>query len=100
MGLGRPHSLNDEAIELPKIRRDQHRKLHELVRKNAHAPLIALGLVRDLVKGHEDFKGLILDNEENPTCIKLFLKNEKSKMTIEYQFTFENPRLIETPTLD
>ena len=75
-GFGRVISLNDEVVETPKIRRDQQRKIQNIVRTNGNHPLVALGLVRDYAKGLEQVKNCQFDNDENPTLIKLTLKSE------------------------
>jgi len=97
MSLGKVISLNDEVVEIPKIRRDQHKRIANIVRTNAEFPIIALGLVRDYTKNIEHLKSVQIDEVEK--CIKLTLKNDYSKMTTSYQFSLEAPLLLETPTL-
>jgi hypothetical protein len=99
MSLGRPVSVNDEVREMPKIRKDQYRKVLEVVRTNSKFPSVALGLVRDMVKGYDNFKTVILDNEENPTKITLFLYNSYSKMHTQYEFSLIPPIILEPATL-
>jgi hypothetical protein len=48
--MARPISLNDEVPVTHKIRRDQHKKIKGIVDTNSKFPIVALGLVRDLVK--------------------------------------------------
>lgn len=97
MSFGPVHSLNSEPVEIPKIRRDQHKRIANIVRSNSNFPEIALGLVRDYTKGIEHLKSVRIDEVEK--CIKLTLKNDYSKMWTEYQFSLEAPLLLETPTL-
>lgn len=97
MSLGKVISLNDEVVEIPKIRRDQHKRINNIVRTNAKFPEIALGLVRDYTKGIEHLKSVRIDEVEN--CIKLVLKNDYSKMVTEYQFPLTETLILETPTL-
>ena len=97
MSFGPVQSLNSEPVEIPKIRRDQHKRIATMVRANAKFPTIALGLVRDYTKGVEHLQSVQHDEEEK--CIKLYLKNDYSKMITIYQFSLEAPLLLETPTL-
>jgi hypothetical protein len=48
--MARPISLNDEVPVTHKIRRDQHKKIKGIVDTNSKFPIVALGLVRDLIK--------------------------------------------------
>jgi hypothetical protein len=97
MSLGKVISLNDEPIEIPKIRRDQHKRINNIVKTNGNFPEIALGLVRDYTKGMEHVKSVQWIQEE--ALIKLVLKSDYSKMVTEYQFSLEAPLTLETPTL-
>jgi len=47
---GKVISLNDETPATTKIRRDQHKKIKDIVTVNSQFPIVALGLVRDYVK--------------------------------------------------
>jgi hypothetical protein len=97
MSFGPVHSLNSEPVEIPKIRRDQHKRIANIVRANAKFPEIALGLVRDYTKGVEHLKSVQHVSEEK--CIKVSLFNDYSKMWTVYEFSLEAPLLLETPTL-
>jgi hypothetical protein len=97
MSLGKVISLNDEVVEIPKIRRDQHKRIANIVRTNANFPEIALGLVRDYTKAIEHLASIQIDKAEN--CIKLTLKNNYSRMITTYQFSLEAPLRLEIPTL-
>lgn len=98
-GFGRVISLNDEVVETPKIRRDQQRKIQNMVRANGEHPLIALGLVRDYTKGLEQVRNVQFDNEETPEFIKVTLKSDSSRMYTIYTYKLQAPILLETPTL-
>lgn len=97
MSFGPVQSVNNEPVEIPKIRRDQHKRIANMVRTNGNQPIIALGLVRDYTKGIEHLKSVQLDEVEK--CIRVILKNDYSKMVTEYQFSLEAPLILETPTL-
>lgn len=47
---GKVISLNDETPQTFKIRRDQHKRIKDIVDTNSKFPIVALGLVRDYVK--------------------------------------------------
>ena len=98
-GFGRVISLNDEVVETPKIRRDQQRKIQNMVRANGENPIIAIGLVRDYTKGLEQISNVRFDDDENPTLIKIFLKSESSRMITEYTYKLLAPILLESPTI-
>lgn len=97
MSFGPVISVNNEPVEIPKIRRDQHKRIATMVRTNGDQPIIALGLVRDYTKGIEHLKSVQLDEVER--CIRVILKNDYSKMITEYQFSLEAPLILETPTI-
>jgi len=99
-GFGKVISLNDEAIESPKIRRDQWRKCQNIIRANSQFPIVALGLVRDYAKRFQFVKSILLDSEENPTEVQMVLKSDQSKMSMMYTWKLQAPTLLETPTLD
>lgn len=97
MSFGKVISANDEVMVQPKIRKDQQRKCQNIVRANSNAPEIAVGLLRDYLKGHEDFYSVSHDKEED--LIKLSLKNHHSKMITTYTFRLKATTLLETPTI-
>jgi hypothetical protein len=97
MSLGRPVSLNDEVIEIPKIRRDQRKRCSNIVRTNADYPIIALGLVRDYLKTCEGFKSAQIT--EDQTQILAWFYSPNSKMTTQYSFDLVKTPIIETPTM-
>ena len=98
-GFGKVISLNDEVVSHPRIRRDQYRKISNIVRTNCEFPIIALGLVRDYAKNIDDVRSIQLDSVENPTAVKLIMFNTYSRMFTEYLFNLEAPLLLESPTL-
>jgi hypothetical protein len=97
MSLGRPVSLNDEVIEIPKIRRDQRKRCSNIVRANAEYPIIALGLVRDYLKNCEGFRSAQITDDQSQ--IIAYFYSPSSKMTTQYSFDLVNPTILETPTL-
>jgi hypothetical protein len=92
----RAFSINDEMLASPKLRKDQRNKIRNLVRTNSAHPIVALGLVRDALKGYPTFS-TISDDE---TCIEVTVKDSENSLYTKYEFNFELPILIETPTLD
>ena len=98
MALGRVISLNDEVVEIPKIRKDQQRRIQNIVRDNAKNPLIVIGLVRDYVKHMDNFVTVQHNKTEN--YIQVIFKNQHSKMQTEYTFKLSAPIILEAPTLD
>jgi hypothetical protein len=98
--FGKVISLNDEHVEAPKIRRDQQRKCQNLVRTNSQFPIVALGLLRDYLKGIDTVRTIKLDDEVAPTRIEVILKSDITRMSTTYTYRLEAPHLLETPTLD
>ena len=95
--MSRPFSLNDDSMEYPKLRRDQHRKCQKLIRDNAQFPSIALGLVRDYIKHAPNVRSIQLKDDD--TRITIFLKSTLSALECEYSFSLLSNPPIETPTL-
>jgi hypothetical protein len=92
----RPYSLNDIEVPTTKIRRDQYKKILEIVRTNIEFPIIALGLIRDYVKNssaRDVVKAVNFDNNEKPTQIQVWTPDT------QYHFRLTLPRKLETPTL-
>lgn len=98
MALGRVISLNDEVVEIPKIRKDQQKKIQNIVRDNAKNPLIVVGLIRDYVKHMDHF--VTVQHNEAEDYIQLIFKNQHSKMQTEYTFKLSAPIILEAPTLN
>ena len=92
----RPFSINDVEVPITKIRRDQYKKILEIIRTNAEFPIIALGLVRDYVKNSSArnvVQAVNFDNNENPTEIIVWTPDT------QYYYRLTQPKPIETPTL-
>jgi len=92
----RPFSINDIEVPITKIRRDQYKKILEIIRTNAEFPIIALGLVRDYVKNSSArnvVQAVNFDNNENPTEIIVWTPDT------QYYYRLTQPKPIETPTL-
>ena len=114
--MARPISLNDEVPVTHKIRRDQHRKIKGIVDTNAKFPIVALGLVRDLVKntsmrevvaavGFSDSEGRSIphDGSETPKSITVYTKgfNHYScdQIGTAYHFNLSPEQRFTAPTL-
>lgn len=92
----RPFSINDIEEPITKIRRDQYKKILEIIRTNAEFPTIALGLVRDYVKNSSArnvVQAVNFDNDKNPTEIIVWTPDT------QYYYRLTLPKPIETPTL-
>ena len=98
----RPHSLNDIEEPILKIRRDQHKRINTIVKDNAKFPLVAIGLVRDYVKNSSASQVVKVitfdmeyqyDNTKQPKSIVVHTPHT------QYNFRFELPLKLESPTL-
>jgi hypothetical protein len=90
-------SLNDESIIAPRLRKDQREKIRTLVRTNGDFPIVALGLVRDALKGYPEAKTRIADDNQS-IIVTMFNSNEK--IYTDYQFNFKAYVKGIAPTLD
>jgi hypothetical protein len=88
-------SVNDEAVASPRLRKDQKVKIRTLVRNNAEHPLIAQGLVRDMLKGYP----CTVQISEDETLLEVTTRDIENKMYCTYGFRFHPYLTIETPTL-
>lgn len=95
MSSTRAVSINDEMIASPRLRRDQKQKIRTLVRNNSENPIIALGLVRDMLKGYPC--SIILNEEEDQ--LEVTSKDSDNGMYTTYFFPFHAFAICETPTL-
>lgn len=93
----RPQSVNDETPVAPKIRRDQRRRVSEIIRNSGAEPLVAIGLVRDFLKGHP--VRVAFDSETKPTAILVTVNDGDIKMLTQYQYRLVPHIRLETPTL-
>jgi len=96
MSLGPVQSLQSEHLGTPKIRKDQYRRISNIVRTNARFPEVALGLVRDYIQHAPDVKAIILNDDQ--TAIHLCMRNVEG-LSSQYQFNMIPQILLETPTL-
>lgn len=94
--LGPVQSLQTEHSATPKIRRDQYKRILNIVRTNAHLPEVALGLVRDYIQSAPDVVAILFNSDQ--TAIRVCLRNSE-RLESEYQFALEALEIIETPTL-
>lgn len=98
----RPHSLNDIEETITKIRRDQHKRINQIVKDNGKFPMVAIGLVRDYVKGSsasQVVKAVTYDMD-----YQLGKTTEPAGIIVHtphtaYEFAFKTPTKLETPTL-
>ena len=65
-------SLYDEIFKPEQIRKDQRKRISEMVRDNSAHPSIAIGLVRDYCKGNSKVGFIRFDNPDNPKNIIVF----------------------------
>ena len=93
----RPQSVNDEIPVAPRIRRDQRRRVSEIVRSSGAEPLVAIGLVRDFLKGHA--VQVSFDSDTQPTAILVTAADADTKMLTQYQYRLVPHIRLETPTL-
>ena len=91
----RAYSINDEMIASPKLRKDQKAKIRTLVRTNFEHPIVALGLVRDALKGYPT----VAQISDDQTSIEVTVKDGDNGLYTQYVFPFQAPIRIETPTL-
>ncbi len=95
--MARGISLNDESIIAPRLRKDQREKIRTLVRTNAEFPIIALGLVRDALKGYPQAKTRIADDNDS---IIVTMFDQAEKIYTDYAFNFYQYTRMEAPTLE
>ncbi len=98
--LGPVNSLQSQPRPTPKIRRDQYRRILQIVRTNSHIPEIALSLVRDYIGSAPDVCSIGLT--EDGTSIRVCLENREfisDSIRAEYQFSLLPRIVLETPTL-
>ena len=95
--MARGISLNDETIIAPRLRKDQREKIRTLVRTNGDFPLVALGLVRDALKGYPQAKTRISDESDS---IIVTMYDEAERVYTNYSFNFKQHIKGIAPTLD
>lgn len=95
--MARGISLNDETIIAPRLRKDQREKIRTLVRTNGDFPLVALGLVRDALKGYPQAKTRISDDSDS---IIVTMYDEAERVYTNYSFNFKQYIKGIAPTLD
>ena len=94
----RPQSVNDETPAAPRLRKDQRRKINEIVRANREYPIVALGLVRDFTKSYEGVKSAF-DNDKTPTAILVTYNDTDARMLTQYQYSLEPTIILDSPTI-
>ena len=90
----RPESINDEALAAPRLRKDQRRRISDIIR-TSDAPITALYAVRNFLStGTANF-----DNDDTPSTIQVSCTDQDSKMSTQYQFKLFAPIRLDSPTL-
>jgi hypothetical protein len=95
----RPQSVNDEMPIARRIRRDQFKRIKTIVDVNSKFPVIALGLVRDYLKGNPDIRSIYFDNPEAPTEIIVGTVSNNGLGGTEYHYRLSKPLRLESPSL-
>jgi len=95
--MARGISLNDETIIAPRLRKDQREKIRTIVRVNGEFPLVALGLVRDALKGYPEAKSRIADDNDS---IIVTMFDTAEKIYTDYSFNFKQHIKLDPPTLE
>jgi hypothetical protein len=95
----RPFSLNDESPIAKRIRRDQFRRVRQIVTTNSEHPVIALGLVRDYFKNNPDVRSIRFDSVDTPTQIIVETADHMGLGGTQYQFALYSLAKILAPTL-
>jgi hypothetical protein len=90
-----PHvqSLYDEHYSPVQIRRDQRKRILDMVQTNSAHPEVALNLVRDYCRSSAKVSFVRFDQFPNPTGIIVFTEGTS------YHFRFRNTQKLEAPTL-
>jgi hypothetical protein len=90
-----PHvqSLYDEIYTPAQIRRDQRKRIADLVKANQAHPQVALSLVKDYCKGNAKVGFIRFDNPNNPQSIIVFTEGST------YYYRLSDTKRIEAPTL-
>lgn len=69
--MSRPESINNEPQVINKLRKDQYRKIKDLIAVNHKHPVIALGLVKDLCKNIPEVRAVRFNTDTDPTHIQV-----------------------------
>jgi hypothetical protein len=103
---GKVISLNDEQPSVTKIRRDQHKKIQDIVTTNAKFPIVALGLVRDYIKNcsaSQVVKAVTFSQEAEPKHIIVHTigsgQTQADILGTQYYFQIQKESRISAPTL-
>jgi hypothetical protein len=94
----RPQSVNDETPAAPRLRKDQRRRINEIVRQNREFPLVAIGLVRDFTKTYEGVK-TAFDNDVTPTQILVTYNDTDARMLTQYQYSLLPTIILDSPSI-
>jgi hypothetical protein len=86
-------SLYDEIFKPEQIRKDQRKRISEMVKTNQDNPSIAIGLVRDYCKGNSKVGFIRFDNPDNPRNIIVFTEGST------YYYRLRDTQRITPPTL-
>ena len=95
----RVFNVNHQIANAKQIRRDQYRRVRQMVTVNAEHPVIALGLVRDYFKNNPDVRSVRFDDIQFPTAIVVDTVNNLEVGNTQYYFTLFPSVRIDAPTL-
>jgi hypothetical protein len=91
--MSRPESINNEPQVINKLRKDQHRKIKDLIAVNSKFPLIALGLVKDYCKGIAEVKCVRFDSDQLPKKIEVHTPETSYHLSIVPEVRVPKPTL-------
>ena len=92
----RPQSINDETPVAPRLRKDQRRRISDIIR-TSDAPITALYAVRNFLSTGASKANF--DNDSTPSTIQVSCTDQDSKMSPQYQFKLTAPIRLDSPTL-
>ncbi len=92
----RPESINDEALAAPRLRKDQRRRISDIIRAS-ETPTTALYAVRNFLSTGSSVANL--DSDTSPTVIQVSCNDQNAKMSTQYQFKLTAPTRLDSPTL-
>lgn len=92
----RPESINDEALAAPRLRKDQRRRISDIIRAS-ETPITALYAVRNFLSTGSSVANL--DSDTSPTVIQVSCNDQNAKMSTQYQFKLTAPTRLDSPTL-
>ena len=92
----RPQSINDETPVAPRLRKDQRRRISDIIR-TSDSPITALYAVRNFLSTGSSIANF--DRDDSPNTIQVSCVDGDSKMSTQYQFKLTAPIRLDSPTL-